>query len=205
MAPYPPLTYLVGALGILFGGVGVAPPIIALNVVFVLLLALGCYNVGRLAFGPLAGVLAIMFALGSPLVIEEFHEFMLDAPEAAMVAISVWAILATDRFLRLGICALAGVAVGLGMLSKESFAFFVAGLVLASAVRGGRRAWRGMAIFGTIALVVALPWYPTSSRRSTRSGAGPRSSGTFSRANVFLVSPRRDCRQPTSSGISGHS
>ena len=45
---------------------------IALNVVFVLLLALGCYNVGRLAFGQLAGVLAVVFALGSPLVIEEF-------------------------------------------------------------------------------------------------------------------------------------
>ena len=141
---------------------------------FVLLLALGCYNVGRLTFGPLAGVLAVVFALGSPLVIEEFHEFMLDAPEAAMVAISAWAILATDRFLRLGVCALAGVAVGLGMLSKESFAFFVAGLVLASAVRGGRRAWRGIAIFVAVALVIALPWYlyePLDDPRAGRRGA----------------------------------
>lgn len=192
-APYPPLTYLIGALGILFGGVGVAPPIIALNVVFVLLLALGCYNVGRLVFGPLAGVLAVVFALGSPLVIEEFHEFMLDAPEAAMVAISVWAILASDRFLRLGVCALAGVAVGLGALSKESFAFFVAGLVLASAVRGGYRAWRGMVIFGAVALVIALPWYLYElSTIHALGGEVLGSSSTFSRANVFPgVAPPR--------------
>lgn len=157
--PYPPLTYLVGALGIFVGGVGVAPPIIAQNLVFVPLLALGCYKVGTLAFGRLAGLLAVVFALGSPLIIEEFHEFMLDAPEAAMVAISVWAILATERFSRPKASALAGVAVGLGMLSKETFVFFVAGVVLATAVRGGRRAWRGAAVFAAVVLVIALPWY----------------------------------------------
>ncbi|HYB22707.1 MAG TPA: glycosyltransferase family 39 protein [Solirubrobacteraceae bacterium] len=91
--PYPPLTYLVGALGLLVGGVGVAPPILAQNVVFVTLLALGCYHVGRLAFGRLAGLLAVVFALGSPMVIEGFHEFMLDVPEAALVAVALWAIL----------------------------------------------------------------------------------------------------------------
>lgn len=158
-APYPPFTYLVGAAGILVGGVGVTPPIVAQNLVFVTLLALGCYNVGRLAFGPLAGLLAVVFVLGSPMIIEEFHEFMLDAPEAAMVAIAVWAILATERFSRPGVSALAGIAVGLGMLSKETFVFFVAGVALATAVRGGRRAWRGLAVFVAVALVIALPWY----------------------------------------------
>jgi 4-amino-4-deoxy-L-arabinose transferase-like glycosyltransferase len=159
-APYPPLTHLVGALGVFVGGVGVAPPIIAVNLVFVPLLALGCYKVGRLAFGPLTGLLAVVFVLGSPLIIEEFHEFMLDAPEAAMVAIAVWAILATERFSRPGISALAGLAVGLGMLSKETFVYFVAGVAVATAIRGGRRAWRGILLFTAIALLlVALPWY----------------------------------------------
>jgi hypothetical protein len=157
--PYPPFAFLIGALGILFGGVGIAPPIIALNLVFVPLLALGCYNVGRLAFGPLAGMLAVAFALGTPLVIEELHEFMLDAPEAAMVAASLWAILASERFLRIGICAVAGFAVGLGMLTKETFVMFVAGAALTTAIRGGRGAWRGIAVFAAIAVAVALPWY----------------------------------------------
>jgi 4-amino-4-deoxy-L-arabinose transferase-like glycosyltransferase len=158
-ASYPPVTYLVGALGIFFGGVGVAPPIIALNVVFVPLLALGCYKVGSLTFNRLAGVLAVIFALGSPLIIEEFHEFMLDAPEAAIVAVAVWAILATERFSRIRVSALAGVAVGVGMLSKETFVFFVAGLALVTAMRGGRRALRGIGVFTVVALAIALPWY----------------------------------------------
>jgi len=128
-------------------------------VVFVPLLALGCYQVGRLAFGPTAGFLAVIFALGSPMIVEEFHEFMLDAPEASMVAVAVWAILATKRFSRPGVSALAGLAVGLGLLTKETFVLFVAGVALATAVRGGRRAWRGMAVFTAVALVVALPWY----------------------------------------------
>ena len=80
---------------------------------------------------------------------------------------------------------------GLGMLSKESFAFFVAGLVLASAVRGGRRAWRGMAIFGTIALVIACLVPLRALDDHALGGEVLGSSGTFSRANVFPgVAPR---------------
>ena len=203
-APYPPLTFLVGALGVFVGGVGVAPPIIAQNLIFVLLLALGCYKVGRLAFGPLAGLLAVVFALGSPMIIEEFHEFMLDAPEAAMVAVAVWGILATERFSRLGVSALAGVAVGLGMLSKETFVFFVAGVALATAVRGGRRAWRGVAVFVAVALVIALPWSSTSFPRFTRWEA--RLLGHRARYRPrSRASRRRACRAPTSSGTSGAS
>jgi hypothetical protein len=157
--PYPPFAYLVGSLGVFVGGIAVAPPIIASNLIFVPLLALGCYKVARLAFGPTAGPLAVVFALGSPMVIEEFHEFMLDAPEAAMVAVAVWAILASERFSRPRVSALAGLAVGLGMLTKETFVFFVAGVALVSVIRGGRRAWRGVAVFAVVVVVIALPWY----------------------------------------------
>jgi 4-amino-4-deoxy-L-arabinose transferase-like glycosyltransferase len=157
--PYPPFAYLIGSLGILVGGVGVAPLVLAENLVFVSLLALGCYQVGRLAFGPLAGLLAVVFALGSPLITAQFHVFMIDAPETAMVAVSVWLVIATEGFSRLKICALAGLAVGLGMLTKEPFAIFLVGIVGVTALRGGRRAWRGLALFAVVALVIALPWY----------------------------------------------
>lgn len=157
--PYPPLSYLIGSLGILIGGLNVSSPIIAENLVFVPLLALGCYHVGRLAFGRPAGLLAVIFALGSPLYIAQFHVFMTDAPETAMVAVSVWAILATDGFLRLGVSALAGLAVGFGMLSKEPFIFFVVGPLAVTAIRGGYRAWRGLFLFALVTFVIASPWY----------------------------------------------
>ncbi len=157
--PYPPLSYLIGALGLSIGGIGIAAPIVAENLVFVSLLALGCYNVGRLAFGSRAGLLAVVFALGSPLATAQFHVFMTDAPEMAMVSVAVWLILASERFSRIPISAFAGVAVGLGMLSKEPFAFFVAGVLLVVVVRGGWRSWRGLAAFAIPALAIALPWY----------------------------------------------
>jgi hypothetical protein len=157
--PYPPFVYLVGSLGLFIGGVEVASPILAQNLIFVPLLALGCYKVGKLAFSPSAGLLAVVFALGSPLIAEQFHVFMIDAPETAMVAVSVWAIIATEGFSRLRVCALAGLVVGLGLMTKEPVAFFLVGVLLVTIVRGGRRAWRGLAIFAVVALAIALPWY----------------------------------------------
>ena len=136
-----------------------APPILAENLVFATLLALGCYKVGRLAFSPLAGLLAVVFAFGSPLIAAQFHVFMTDAPEAAMVAVSVWLVIASEGFTKLRTCALAGVAVGLGMLTKEPFPIFVLGVGLVTLGRGGRRAWPGVVVFAAIALMIALPWY----------------------------------------------
>ncbi len=158
-APYPPFTYLIGSLGIAIGGLGVPPPIIAENIFFYSLLALGCYQVGRLAFGPVAGLLSVVFALGSPLIIAQSHVFMTDGPETSMVAVAIWLIIATEGFTRTRTCALAGLAVGVGMLTKEPFAIFVLGVIAVTAVRGGPRAWRGMAIFALVALAIALPWY----------------------------------------------
>lgn len=157
--PYPPLAYVVGDLGILVGGIDVAPPIVAENLVFVPLLALGCYHVARMAFDRTAGLLAVAFALCSPLAMAQFHVFMTDAPETAMVAVALWAILATDGFSRVENSVLAGVAVGLGMLTKEPFVFYAAGPVAVTAVRGGVKAWRGLLAFTLVVLVIALPWY----------------------------------------------
>jgi 4-amino-4-deoxy-L-arabinose transferase-like glycosyltransferase len=156
---YPPLTQLVGAIAAFVGGVSVAAPIIGENLVFVSLLALGCYQTGRLAFGPLAGMFAVLFVLASPLVISLFHVFLLDAPVAALVAVSVWLIIESQDFSRVGVSAVAGLAVGLGMNVKVQFAPFVVGLILVVLLHGGWRNWRGFAAFALVALAVGLPWY----------------------------------------------
>jgi 4-amino-4-deoxy-L-arabinose transferase-like glycosyltransferase len=156
---YPPFVHVVGGLAALIGGVRIAPAVIGENLVFLPLLAAGCYGVGRRAFGPLAGGLAVVFALGTPMLISQLHVFMLDAPEAAMVAVAVWAILASERFARPGIAALAGLACALGMLTKQTFPVFVAGVVIVAVLRGGWRNWRGLLAFGVVLAVVGAPWY----------------------------------------------
>ncbi|HSZ05798.1 MAG TPA: glycosyltransferase family 39 protein [Solirubrobacteraceae bacterium] len=156
---YPILGHVVGAVAALIGGVSVASPIIGENVVFIPLLALGCYQTGRLLFGRLAGMMAVVFVLGSPLLISMFHVFLLDGPLTAMVALSVWLILASEDFSRPGVAGLAGLAVGLGVNVKVQFALFLGGLVVIVLLHGGWRNWRGFAVFAVVALVVGLPWY----------------------------------------------
>jgi 4-amino-4-deoxy-L-arabinose transferase-like glycosyltransferase len=159
VSQYPPLAHVVGALAMFVGGVNVATPIIAENLVFVSLLTLGCYQTGRLLFNSRAGLLAVIFVLGSPLLIAQFHVFMLDAPETALVAVSMWLLLASEDFSRLRMAGFAGLAVGAGLLVKVQFPFFLAGIVLVALARGGWREWRGLALFAAVALVVGSPWY----------------------------------------------
>ncbi len=156
---YPPLGYLVGSVAMFIGGVNIPSPIIAENLVFVSLLALGCYQTGRLLFGARAGLLAVIFVLGSPLLIAQFHVFMLDAPETALVAVSMWLLLASQDFERTRVAALAGLAVGCGLLIKAPFAFALAGIVLTALARGGWRHWRGLVAFAVVPLVLGGPWY----------------------------------------------
>ncbi len=159
ISQYPPLALLVGALAVFVGGVNVASPIVGENLVFVPLLVLGCYQTGKLLFDERAGLLAAIFALGSPLLAEQFHVFMLDVPEASVVAVSIWLLLASENFARARMAFWAGLAVGCGVVIKVTFPIFVAGIVLVLVVRGGWRNRRGLVGFAAPALVVGAPWY----------------------------------------------
>ncbi len=156
---YPPLAHVIGALAMFIGGVNVATPIIAENLLFVSLLTLGCYKTGRLLFGSRAGLLVVIFVLGSPLLIAQFHVFMLDAPETALVAVSIWLLLASENFARVDMAGFAGLAVGAGLLIKVQYPFFLAGIVIVALARGGWRHWRGLAVFAAVALIVGASWY----------------------------------------------
>jgi 4-amino-4-deoxy-L-arabinose transferase-like glycosyltransferase len=156
---YPPGTHIVGALGTFVFGYNVGAVVMAQNLVFVPLLALGCYGTATVAFGPRAGVLAALFAFAVPMVMSLFHMSLPDGPLTAMVAVAVWLLLASDRFSRLGLSALAGVAAGLGMYTKGTFVLFVAGVIAMLLLRGGWRNPKGFLAFGVIATAIAGPYY----------------------------------------------
>jgi Dolichyl-phosphate-mannose-protein mannosyltransferase len=157
---YPPFGHLIGGLGVFIGGFSPATVILASNFVFLPLLAAGCFGVGRRVYGSdRAGLLAALFALGTPMIVSEFHEFMLDPQQAALIAVSVWAILACERFERPGVAALAGALSGLAMMTKQTSVVFLAGPLAVVVLRGGWRNWRGILAFAGALAVVAGPWY----------------------------------------------
>jgi 4-amino-4-deoxy-L-arabinose transferase-like glycosyltransferase len=190
---YPPLMYLVGGIGMTIGGwQSIDSAMLATTFVFVPLLALGCWGTARLAYGELAGVLAAVFALGTPMVISMFHTYMLDAPQAAMVAVCVWLVLASRRFERVGLSALAGVAGSGAMLLKPTSAVFLVGLVATVLVRGGWRNPRGLGAFLAVGLILAGPWFVNhlSGVRGLTGGAVGASTGSGG-GHVTFITPAR--------------
>ncbi len=156
---YPPLFHLLGAASIFVAGIHPMAMMLTSNIVFVPLLAFGCNGTGRLVAGPRAGLLAGLLALGSPMFISMMHEYLIDGPQAAMVAVTVWAILASRRFERAWISAFAGVLFGLALMTKETTVVFVAGPLAVVIARGGWRSRRGLVAFAAAVAVVAGPWY----------------------------------------------
>jgi 4-amino-4-deoxy-L-arabinose transferase-like glycosyltransferase len=156
---YPPVVHVVGALGTLIGGVHVAPPVLAAAVVFAPILVFGLYRAGTVIGDRWTGALAVLFAVGTPMIVSEFRAYMLEAAMTALLAPVIWLLLKSDRFERVGYAALAGVATGVGLLTKQTFAFFVAGMVAVMVVRGGWRHVLGLVAFAGAAAIVAAPWY----------------------------------------------
>jgi hypothetical protein len=85
-----------------------------------------------------------------------------------MVALSIWLLIGTNGFERRGVTLAYGLSLGLGMLTKWSFALFVAGPFLVIAIRAwklrsGRRlvnlAWALV-----VGAVAAAPWYLCNAR-----------------------------------------
>lgn len=189
---YPPLLYLIGALGAAVGGLSADSFMAAQDVFLVPALAVGCYGAASAAYGSTAGVIAAGFALAAPIAMSVFHMFLIDTTEAAMAALTLWAILASERFSRVGVSALAGIAFGFGMLSKQNFPVFLVGLIAVVLVRGGWRHWRGVLAFAAIAALLSASWYWSEIERTFDliRGASASTSGVGSEAPASAIVDR---------------
>jgi hypothetical protein len=158
-ALYPPLVYLIGVVGLWVFGNSVDSPVIALNLLLVPLLAISVYRMGVIAYNRLTGMLALAFVFASPMVISQFHVFLLDLPETAFVAGSAWLLFESDRFARTWVSAAAGAMIGLGMLTKPTFIFFIAPVAAMMVLRGGFRSWKNVGLLLGVAAIIGVPWY----------------------------------------------
>jgi len=160
---YPPLaTCAAGALYLVFPITPLTAQVVMMGF---LALALACvYGLGRRLADVETGLWAAFLLATAPFVVFSLTNFQLDLPLAAMVALTLYAILRAEDFGRPGWSLALGAAVGLGMLTKPPFAAYVAppllwslGRALASSERRRRLLWAAGALVMGAAL--ALPWY----------------------------------------------
>jgi len=154
---YPPLaTCTAGAFGL------VLPPDAAATAALVVFLGLGMlavYLLGRRLANGETGVAAALLFGGAPFVVYSTLLFQLDLPLAAMVALALVVLLASADFTRLGVALAVGVVFGLGMLTKPTFALYVAPVALLALIRGGRRGVLGAGLATLVAATLSLPWF----------------------------------------------
>lgn len=97
------------------------------NILYLALLLLATYKIGRHLYSRNAGILAALLLSLFPQIYGQARVPMLDLSLTAMVAVSVWLLLETDHFRRTGWTLLLGLSMGLGMLAKWTYPIYVAG------------------------------------------------------------------------------
>jgi 4-amino-4-deoxy-L-arabinose transferase-like glycosyltransferase len=159
---YPPLSYWLAAplLALSWPTADVATGV---NALFLGLLLLSVYGIGRHLGGRGIGLLAAAIVSFYPILYGFSRLYLLDYPLTALTALAIWLLIESKGWRRRGLSLLCGVALGLGMLTKWTFAAFVAGPILLSLIAIlVRRSWRNLfnlALAGLAAALTAGPWY----------------------------------------------
>ena len=118
---YPPMIYWSASLFYTMSGHEDIAVAVASNALFLTVLAISTYAIGRRLGGRLAGLLASFFVLTTPMLVTQFKEYQTDAPLTAMVALSLYFLIVANGFSNRQASILLGVAAGLGALTKWSF------------------------------------------------------------------------------------
>jgi hypothetical protein len=156
---YPPLALCAAGLGYLIAPTDLA----AAGAVMIAALGLGMmatYLLARPVTGDVGAAVAALLYGTAPYVVFSTLRLQLDLPLAAMVAVALVVIRAADGLRHPGWALLTGIVLGLGMLTKPTFALYVAPalLWLLRGMRHPRGMANGLLVLG-VAIAVALPWY----------------------------------------------
>ena len=166
-AYYPPLVYWVSDVAYQLLGTTDAWVAVLSQSVFLAVLILATYAMGRAVAGPAAGLLAPLFVATTPMISSGSRDYMLDAPLAAMGAAALALLMRSEHLTRLRPTLAFGLVCGLGMLTKWTFVFALAVPAMVALAIAARRAvrerrWRTLlpAVGGlATAFAVAGPWY----------------------------------------------
>jgi len=131
--------------------------------VILLFLGLGMlavYLLGRrLATGAAGAAAAVIYGT-APFALFTALRFQLDLPLAAMVALTLWLLQASEGFARRGASLATGAVAGLGLLTKPPFVVYVVPVALWMLIGSRHRsAVVRAALASALAGAIALPWY----------------------------------------------
>jgi hypothetical protein len=160
---YPPLVTCTA--GLLYFVAPVAPLTAQAVMLAALAVALAAiFALGRRLLGSEGGLLAAFFFATAPFVVFSLINFQLDLPLSAMVALALYALARTEHFARPRFTLGLGVVLGLGMLTKPTFAAYVLpplcwSLAMAWRAADRRRRLGALGLALVIAAGLALPWY----------------------------------------------
>ena len=167
----PPLFPASAAL--LYGLFGRTADIATMVNVIYLALALGAtYGLGQRWGGRRLGMVSVALLAFFPMFYSMSRYFYLEFSLLAMVALTVYLLLATDGFRRRGLSLLFGLSLGLALLTKRTSAVFIAGPVIVVVLASGllpslwqrlkqrpRLYWKKALIAVAVGFVPAALWY----------------------------------------------
>jgi hypothetical protein len=158
---YPPLTRAPGVVALLLGG-GYDAMIVAQWLLWLPMLVAGTFSIGRrLGGSPRAGLFAVALLLFAAAIVDCMHRFESNLGATASAACFVAAWLASDDFRNRRASLLAGLFLGLGLMSDRlgvlPFALLPLGLSLART--RGRGCWKGIAGAAVVATLLCGWWY----------------------------------------------
>jgi hypothetical protein len=154
---YPPLALCLA------GAASMAMPIeaaaLAVMLAFLGLGMAAVYALGGALAGRAVGTVAAVLFATAPFVVYSALRMQLDLPLAAMVAVALVVLLATEGFTRPGAVLLCGVVWGLGMLTKPTFALYIVPPAAWVLLRARRRGVIGAGLALVVGAAISLPWY----------------------------------------------
>lgn len=105
---------------------GVSGDIAAMaNLVYLAVTLIASWKLGALLGGRRLAALSVVLLALFPMFYAMSRYFYLEFPLMALVAVTIWLLLATDGFRKRGITLLLGVCLGLGLLTKRTYVAFV--------------------------------------------------------------------------------
>jgi hypothetical protein len=127
---YPPLVAFSGTPFYFLFGPSINVGTLGMNCTYLGILIFSVYGLGKNIKNVYTGILAAIIVISFPVIGELSKIFMIDIPLVALVSLSLYLLLKTELFSNKNFSIFFGISLGLGMLTKWTFVFFLLGPII---------------------------------------------------------------------------